>query len=115
MPFQIVRASNGDAWVKGSDGKLYSPSQVGAFVLVKMKETAGICEGGREKRKEEEEGEKGGERERERENRHIKLLFSHSEGYLGKKVNNAVITVPAYFNDSQRQVCDVTTHTVHVL
>ena len=41
VPFEIVRASNGDAWVKGGDGKLYSPSQIGAFVLVKMKETAG--------------------------------------------------------------------------
>ena len=45
VPFEIVKASNGDAWVKGEDGKLYSPSQVGAFVLVKMKETAGtLCE-----------------------------------------------------------------------
>lgn len=42
VPFDIVRASNGDAWVKAeSDGKMYSPSQVGAFVLTKMKETAG--------------------------------------------------------------------------
>ena len=41
VPFDIVKASNGDAWVKGGDGKNYSPSQVGAFVLVKMKETAG--------------------------------------------------------------------------
>ena len=45
MPFEIVKASNGDAWVKGADGKLYSPSQVGAFILVKMKETAGEREG----------------------------------------------------------------------
>ncbi len=42
VPFEIVKASNGDAWVKGGDGKNYSPSQIGAFVLVKMKETAGI-------------------------------------------------------------------------
>lgn len=63
--YKIVKASNGDAWVQGSDGKLYSPSQIGAFVLVKMKETA--------------------------------------EAYLGAPVKNAVVTVPAYFNDSQRQ------------
>jgi molecular chaperone DnaK (HSP70) len=62
-----VRASNGDAWVEGSDGKVYSPSQIGAFTLIKMKETA--------------------------------------EAYLNQPVKNAVITVPAYFNDSQRQVC----------
>lgn len=44
VPFEIVRASNGDAWVKSEyDGKMYSPSQVGAFVLTKMKETAGGC------------------------------------------------------------------------
>lgn len=43
VAFEIVRATNGDAWVKsGVDGKMYSPSQVGAFVLIKMKETAGI-------------------------------------------------------------------------
>ncbi|XP_012734058.2 stress-70 protein, mitochondrial [Fundulus heteroclitus] len=64
VPYKIVRASNGDAWVE-AHGKMYSPSQVGAFVLMKMKETA--------------------------------------ENYLGNKVKNAVITVPAYFNDSQRQ------------
>ncbi|XP_032383628.1 stress-70 protein, mitochondrial [Etheostoma spectabile] len=64
VPFKIVRASNGDAWVE-AHGKLYSPSQAGAFVLMKMKETA--------------------------------------ENYLGTKVKNAVVTVPAYFNDSQRQ------------
>ncbi|GFY66397.1 stress-70 protein, mitochondrial [Trichonephila inaurata madagascariensis] len=63
-PFKIVRASNGDAWLE-AHGKMYSPSQVGAFVLMKMKETA--------------------------------------ESYLGQSVKNAVITVPAYFNDSQRQ------------
>ncbi|KAJ8959546.1 hypothetical protein NQ314_006283 [Rhamnusium bicolor] len=65
VSYKIVRASNGDAWVQGSDGKMYSPSQIGAFVLVKMKETA--------------------------------------EAYLNTKAKNAVITVPAYFNDSQRQ------------
>uniref|UniRef100_A0A8B9GSH7 Stress-70 protein, mitochondrial n=1 Tax=Astyanax mexicanus TaxID=7994 RepID=A0A8B9GSH7_ASTMX len=64
VPFKIVRASNGDAWIE-AHGKLYSPSQVGAFVLMKMKETA--------------------------------------ESYLGHNVKNAVVTVPAYFNDSQRQ------------
>ncbi|KAL3864883.1 hypothetical protein ACJMK2_006530 [Sinanodonta woodiana] len=64
VSYKIVKASNGDAWVEAR-GKLYSPSQVGAFVLVKMKETA--------------------------------------ENYLGQPVKNAVITVPAYFNDSQRQ------------
>uniref|UniRef100_A0AAZ1XPD2 Stress-70 protein, mitochondrial n=1 Tax=Oreochromis aureus TaxID=47969 RepID=A0AAZ1XPD2_OREAU len=64
VPYKIVRASNGDAWVE-AHGKVYSPSQAGAFVLMKMKETA--------------------------------------ESYLGSTVKNAVITVPAYFNDSQRQ------------
>ncbi|EPB79893.1 chaperone protein DnaK, partial [Ancylostoma ceylanicum] len=64
VPFKIVKASNGDAWVE-AQGKMYSPSQVGAFVLMKMKETA--------------------------------------ENYLGTTVHNAVVTVPAYFNDSQRQ------------
>mmetsp|Transcript_2048 Transcript_2048/g.3618 ORF Transcript_2048/g.3618 Transcript_2048/m.3618 type:complete len:673 (-) Transcript_2048:318-2336(-) len=64
MPFKIVRADNGDAWVEAA-GKRYSPSQVGAFVLTKMKETA--------------------------------------EAFLGQTVTNAVITVPAYFNDAQRQ------------
>ncbi|CAB0008141.1 unnamed protein product [Nesidiocoris tenuis] len=65
VAYKIIKASNGDAWVQGSDGKMYSPSQIGAFVLSKMKETA--------------------------------------EGYLNTPVKNAVITVPAYFNDSQRQ------------
>ncbi|XP_013786162.1 stress-70 protein, mitochondrial-like [Limulus polyphemus] len=64
VSFKIVRASNGDAWVEAR-GKMYSPSQIGAFVLMKMKETA--------------------------------------DGYMGHPVKNAVITVPAYFNDSQRQ------------
>jgi len=64
VPYKIVKASNGDAWVE-AQGKVYSPSQVGAFVLTKMKETA--------------------------------------ENYLGTQVKNAVVTVPAYFNDSQRQ------------
>merc|ERR1711963_617598 len=65
VSYKIVKASNGDAWVSSTDGKVYSPSQVGAFTLTKMKETA--------------------------------------EQYLGTSVKNAVITVPAYFNDSQRQ------------
>ena len=65
MPFKIVRHSNGDAWVENANGKQFSPSQVGAFVLEKMKETA--------------------------------------EAHLHKKVKNAVVTVPAYFNDAQRQ------------
>jgi molecular chaperone DnaK len=64
VPYKIVRASNGDAWVE-ADGKTYSPSQISAFVLQKMKETA--------------------------------------EAHLGQKVEQAVITVPAYFNDAQRQ------------
>lgn len=64
LPYKIVRAENGDAWVEGW-GKRYSPSQIGAFTLMKMKETA--------------------------------------ESYLGREVRQAVITVPAYFNDSQRQ------------
>jgi len=64
VPFKIVKASNGDAWFE-AQGKMYSPSQLGAFTLTKMKETA--------------------------------------ESYLGSAVGNAVVTVPAYFNDSQRQ------------
>lgn len=64
VPYKITRASNGDAWVE-ADGKTYSPSQISAFILQKMKETA--------------------------------------EAYLGQKVEQAVITVPAYFNDAQRQ------------
>src|ERR1700750_1157015 len=64
LPYKIMRASNGDAWVE-ADGKSYSPSQISAFVLQKMKETA--------------------------------------ESYLGQNVEQAVITVPAYFNDAQRQ------------
>ena len=64
VPYKIVAGDNGDAWVN-SHGKNYSPSQVSAFILQKMKETA--------------------------------------ENYLGEKVTQAVITVPAYFNDSQRQ------------
>jgi len=64
VPYKIVKGDNGDAWVEGG-GKKYSPSQVSAFILQKMKETA--------------------------------------ESYLGEDVTQAVITVPAYFNDSQRQ------------
>ncbi|KAJ5447077.1 Heat shock protein 70 family [Penicillium cf. griseofulvum] len=64
VPYKIVQHTNGDAWVEAR-GQKYSPSQVGGFVLNKMKETA--------------------------------------EAYLGKPVKNAVVTVPAYFNDSQRQ------------
>ena len=64
VPYKISKASNGDAWVE-DDGKQYSPSQISAFILQKMKETA--------------------------------------EAHLGQKVEQAVITVPAYFNDAQRQ------------
>ncbi len=64
VPYEIVRADSGDAWVKAR-GETYSPSQIGAFVLGKMKETA--------------------------------------EAYLGETVTDAVVTVPAYFNDAQRQ------------
>ena len=64
VPYRIVRGDNGDAWVEAR-GKRYSPSQISAFILQKMKETA--------------------------------------ERYLGEKVSQAVITVPAYFNDAQRQ------------
>ncbi|MED5368142.1 MAG: molecular chaperone DnaK [Pseudomonadota bacterium] len=64
VPFTICSADNGDAWVEAR-GEQYSPSQISAFILPKMKETA--------------------------------------ESYLGEKVDQAVITVPAYFNDSQRQ------------
>ncbi len=64
VPYKIVKGPNGDAWVQAG-GKDYSPSQVSAFILQKMKETA--------------------------------------EAYLGENVTQAVITVPAYFNDAQRQ------------
>ena len=64
MPFEIIDGGNGDAWVKAR-GEKYSPSQISAFILGKMKETA--------------------------------------ESYLGEEVDQAVITVPAYFNDAQRQ------------
>jgi molecular chaperone DnaK len=64
VPFKIVRGKNGDAWVEAK-GKQYSPSEVGSFVLTKMKESA--------------------------------------ENFLGRKVHQAVVTVPAYFDDAQRQ------------
>ena len=64
VPFKIVKADNGDAWVEAA-GEKFSPSQISAMILQKMKETA--------------------------------------ESYLGETVTQAVITVPAYFNDSQRQ------------
>ncbi|HEY1373055.1 MAG TPA: molecular chaperone DnaK [Candidatus Binatia bacterium] len=64
LPYKIVKADNGDAWVE-IRGKRYSPAEISAFILQKMKQTA--------------------------------------EDYLGEKVTEAVITVPAYFNDSQRQ------------
>ena len=64
VPYRLVKADNGDAWVE-ANGKKYSPSQISAYILQKMKETA--------------------------------------ESHLGQKVEQAVITVPAYFNDAQRQ------------
>ena len=64
LPFSVVDGGNGDAWVEAK-GEKYSPSQISAFILQKMKETA--------------------------------------ENYLGEEVTQAVITVPAYFNDAQRQ------------
>merc|ERR1712085_229833 len=64
VPYKIVKGSNGDAWVE-AQGQQYSPSQIGAFTLGKMKETA--------------------------------------ESFLGTTVQHAVVTVPAYFNDAQRQ------------
>ena len=64
LPFNVIDGGNGDAWVE-AQGEKYSPSQISAFILQKMKETA--------------------------------------EGYLGEEVSQAVITVPAYFNDAQRQ------------
>jgi molecular chaperone DnaK len=65
VPYKIIKADNGDAWVQGRDGKKFAPSEISGFILQKMKETA--------------------------------------EAHLGEKVSQAVITVPAYFNDAQRQ------------
>src|SRR5277367_5397967 len=65
VPYKIIKADNGDAWVAGRDSKRYAPSEISGFILQKMKETA--------------------------------------EAFLGEKVSQAVITVPAYFNDAQRQ------------
>merc|ERR1711871_1569478 len=65
VPYNIVKADNGEAWVETKDGEKMSPTQVGSHTLTKMKETA--------------------------------------ESFLGRKVSKAVVTVPAYFNDSQRQ------------
>jgi len=65
VPYKIVKAANGDAWVEGRDAKKFAPSEISAFILQKMKETA--------------------------------------EAHLGENVTQAVITVPAYFNDAQRQ------------
>jgi molecular chaperone DnaK len=64
LPYKIIKGKNGDAWVE-ANGEQFSPSQIGAMVLGKMKETA--------------------------------------ESYLGRSVEKAVVTVPAYFNDAQRQ------------
>jgi len=65
LSYKVVKANNGDAWVETTNKQQFSPSQIGSFILMKMKETA--------------------------------------EAYLGKSVNSAVVTVPAYFNDAQRQ------------
>jgi molecular chaperone DnaK len=65
VPYKIVKADNGDAWVAGRENKKFSPAEISAFTIIKMKETA--------------------------------------EAHLGEKVTQAVITVPAYFNDAQRQ------------
>jgi molecular chaperone DnaK len=65
VPYKIVKADNGDAWVQGRENKRFAPSEISAFILQKMKETA--------------------------------------EAFAGEKISQAVITVPAYFNDAQRQ------------
>lgn len=65
VPYKIVKHTNDEAWVQDDHGKIYSPSQIGGYVLSKMKETA--------------------------------------EAYLGMKVKDAIVTVPAYFNNQQRQ------------
>src|SRR5215471_6906858 len=64
VPYKIIKADNNDAWTQGRESKRFSPSEISAFILQKMKETA--------------------------------------EAHLGEKVSQAVITVPAYFNDAQR-------------
>src|ERR1700749_1807757 len=65
VPYKIIKADNGDAWVAGRENKKFAPGEISGFILQKMKETA--------------------------------------EAHLGEKVTQAVITVPAYFNDAQRQ------------
>ena len=65
LSYNVTRAPNGDAWVETTNKQQYSPSQIGAFVLTKMRETA--------------------------------------EAYVGKQIKEAIVTVPAYFNDAQRQ------------
>ena len=65
MSYNVVKANNGDAWIQTTNKTQYSPSQVGAFVLTKMRETA--------------------------------------EAYTGGAIKEAIVTVPAYFNDAQRQ------------
>jgi molecular chaperone DnaK len=65
VPYKIIKADNGDAWVGGRESKKFAPSEISGFILQKMKETA--------------------------------------EAHLGEKITQAVITVPAYFNDAQRQ------------
>lgn len=85
VSYKIVKADNGDAWIEAG-GKKYSPSQISSFTLAKMKNTAGnawllvVLLGGV-----------------------VILVFFFSEEFLGKPTSKAVVTVPAYFNDSQRK------------